>query len=130
MSPRPGTIIDEHSCQKDFVDLLRADGAYVRVITGTLLNPGIPDMYVCTKSGRQFLIENKMWRLKGEPQTPADLAALLKGPQRNFILGEVWRRKGLLFIVAFTYKGEAWVTEGLGVYRNTLEGWAQYFANL
>lgn len=131
MSPRPGTLITELTCQKDFLDLLRGDGCYVRVVlTGGLVNPGFPDMFLCNKTGRQFWVENKMWRLKGDPQTPADLVALLKGPQRNFIIGEVWRRGGLLFILAFTYKGEAWVTEGKGVYRNTLEGWAHYFANL
>ena len=130
MSPAPGTTINEHTVQKDFVDLLRGDGAYVRVVTGSLLNPGMPDTYICTRNGRHLWVENKMWRRRTAPTEVIELTNLLDGPQRNFILGEVWRRGAPCFICAFTFTGEAWVTEGRGVYRNTLEYWANYFANL
>ncbi len=130
MSPAPGTVINEQTVQKDFVELLKGEGAYCRVITGTLLNPGMPDLYVCSRGGRHIWIENKMWRRRGHPTEVKDLTNLLEGPQRNFILGETWRRGALVFVCAFTIDGEAWVTEGRGVYRNTLEYWANYFANL
>ena len=93
-------IDNEHKFQDKMVEFIRnTTRAYVHVNVGSTMSAGQPDLTIYNNSGRVWLVENKCWRLKSLP-TNDTMRKLLKGPQVNVIIHQLWSRNIYAPIVA------------------------------
>lgn len=91
----------EADFQDRLVDFFRTKHVFVKPLVASALMAGMPDLFVRSKYGVQFSLENKVWRNKTSPLAPACLIKLLDGEQKVTIVTELWRYNAFCPIVAF-----------------------------
>lgn len=90
----------EAEYQDMFLKLLRRNNAYATSIVGSMYQSGQPDITCTSKYGVVSFIELKMWRRMTVP-TADGLISLLRGPQVNVIVHQLWeKRKAPCWLVA------------------------------
>lgn len=115
-----------------FIDELRRCGGYVSNLTASMYMSGQPDMAITTKHGAQFQCEAKVWRNVKPPVRAEQLTALLKGPQINVIVHQLWKRGAYVPLIAFEQTGMCHVINGRDsniITATTIE-MAQMFASI
>ena len=90
----------EAEYQDLFVNELRKWGAYAKPLVGGMFNSGQPDITVTSMTGAISFVELKVWRGTKVP-TIKQLLSLLKGPQCNVIIHQLWERKAPCYLIAF-----------------------------
>ncbi len=82
--------------EQAFRDALQLDlerhSIYCRILHGNMYQSGLPDLVAITPTSMTFFMELKYWNKQGLP-TVSQCLGLLKGPQRNVILNEMWARR-------------------------------------
>lgn len=127
--------VDERTIQDDFVEILRSHGMWVRALVGSMMQPGLPDLMIVSRHGRIMLCENKVWRNVRPPTVATQLHALLDGPQRGSIIGELWKRKSHTWVYAFEMRDgcsldAGWLTDGTGLWYINFVDVSEYFAEM
>jgi len=89
----------EYKFQDAFVALMRSHGAHVVSVIGGIYQSGQPDLDVTSREGNMMKVELKYYRLLRIPDF-ADMMGLLKGPQRNVIPMQLWKRNAACLIIA------------------------------
>ncbi len=82
---------------------LRRYGCYVPSIAASMYIAGHPDCLIYNAVGNCFPYEGKVWRNQGAPTSPAQITGLLKGPQINVILHQIWPKNVYCPILAFDF---------------------------
>lgn len=91
--------VTEHKFQDAFIALCRSYGADAYSIVGSVYQSGRPDIDVTSTLGNSTKIELKTYRGVRVPKRE-DIEALLRGPQRNVILHQLWPRNANCLIIA------------------------------
>lgn len=89
----------EHGFQDDFMEDLRRHGAHVASFVGNFYMAGQPDLEITSIHGCIMKVELKMYRYTALP-TRQHIIGLLKGPQINVILKQLWGRNADCLIIA------------------------------
>lgn len=89
----------ENAFSESFKQSLRLHGAYATSVIGTLYASGQPDIDCTSIYGQNTKVELKVYRGTALPTRDA-IVALLKGPQRNVIIHQLWARRCNCLLVA------------------------------
>lgn len=89
----------ENAFSEEFKQMLRLHGAYATSVIGSLYASGQPDIDCCSIYGQNTKIELKIYRGVELP-TRDTILKLLRGPQRNVILHQMFKRNVNCLIVA------------------------------
>jgi hypothetical protein len=89
----------ENKFQDEYLAALRSYGAYAISVVGGVYQSGQPDLSCVSTHGQETKIELKVYRAISVP-TREKVLQLLKGPQRNVIINQLFRRNANCLIIA------------------------------